>query len=298
MAGEMRVAHVAVELGKAELLGEEVAVDVGELLEFFVEPRLAFFHRRIEHGEQECQSCSKIAAVLGGAVLDVEAEGFTVEQAGVLGEQTEQDAHEELLEVVPGVTASFERIMQLTEHFGGFDVDGVLFLELVLLVTGDEREVVDVLVQLREREGDASVLLQIVQRNAREVRDDDVAGNLFAALLVAGEVLDVVHRLGVRLAKVLAKTLVFNQDDTTPEAINETILTAQIFDGFFKAHCRAAVETENGEEFVPESLLLGFLAGFSSPILGEADGIVANFIPTERHGGRLEKRKDTVNAVL
>ena len=51
-----------------------------------------------------------------------------------------------------GVAAGFQFIVELAENLGGLDVDGVLFLEGVLLVAGDEGEVVNVLVKLGQRE--------------------------------------------------------------------------------------------------------------------------------------------------
>ena len=77
-----------------------------------------------------------------------------------------------------------------------FDVDGVLFLELVLLVAGDEGEGVDVLVEFGQRElqsrrrgvcrraaGRAVLGLQIVQGDAGEIGDDDVARDFLVAAL-------------------------------------------------------------------------------------------------------------------
>ena len=111
-----------------------------ELREFFVEVFLAFVGRRVEHGEELCEAWAEVAAVPRSAVFEVEAEGFALEQPGVLGKQTKQDADEKAFEVVTGVTAGFKGVVKFTEHFGGVGVDGVLLLELVLLVAGDEGE--------------------------------------------------------------------------------------------------------------------------------------------------------------
>ena len=46
--------------------------------------------------------------------------------------------------------AGFERVVDLAENFGGFDVDRVLLGEFVLLVTGNEGEVVNVPVNFDE----------------------------------------------------------------------------------------------------------------------------------------------------
>ena len=94
---------------------------------------------------------AEVGAVFGGAVFEVEAEGFALEDAGVLGEEAEEDADEEAFEVVAGVAAGFEGVVEVAHDFDGFEVDGVLFLELVLLVAGDEGEGVDVLVEVGQR---------------------------------------------------------------------------------------------------------------------------------------------------
>jgi hypothetical protein len=46
---------------------------------------------------------------------------------------------------LPFIATPFQFIVELAENFGGFDVDGLLFRESVLLVAGDERKGVDVL---------------------------------------------------------------------------------------------------------------------------------------------------------
>ena len=140
-AGEQRVAHVAVEIGEAEIFGEQLAVDVGKCGERFVEVLLALLRRRVEHFKEAREVHARVRAVGGGAVLEVELKGFALENAGVLGEEAKEDADEKAFEVVARVAAGFERVVKVAHDFGGFDVDGVLFLEFVLLVAGDEGEV-------------------------------------------------------------------------------------------------------------------------------------------------------------
>jgi hypothetical protein len=56
-------------------------------------------------------------------------------------------------------------------------------------------------------------------------------------------------------------------------------------DRLFKAGDDAAFEAENLKELVPKGLLFGALASCAGPIAGEVDGVVADFVPTDRHGG-------------
>ena len=82
--------------------------------------------------------------------------------------------------------------MELAENFDGFNVDRVLLVKFVLLVAGNESEVVNVPVEIGERKfnrGNAATFeqrqvdvffrFQIVQRDAREIGNDDVARNSF-----------------------------------------------------------------------------------------------------------------------
>ena len=97
---------------------------------------------------------SEVRAVVRGAVEQVEAEGFPFEDAGIFGEEAEENANEEALKLVAGIAAAFQCVVETAHDLDGRDVDGVLFLELVLLVTGDEREVVDVLMEILQCEFD------------------------------------------------------------------------------------------------------------------------------------------------
>ena len=80
--------------------------------------------------------------------------------------------------------------MQAAHDFDSFNVDRVLFLEFVLLVSGDKCEVVNVLVKIGQRKFDGSNAavveqrqvalffgLEIVKGDAGKVGNDDVAGN-------------------------------------------------------------------------------------------------------------------------
>ena len=69
--------------------------------------------------------------------------------------------------------------------------------------------------------------LQIVQGDAGEVGDDDVAGNFICAAF-AREVLDVAERLRLGLAEVFAEALVFDEHDARPEKINVAVVAGDV----------------------------------------------------------------------
>src|SRR5207249_4454767 len=107
----------------------------------------------VEDAEEEAgQVHAEVGAVGGGAVFEVEAEGLALEQGGVFGEEAEQDADEEAFELVAGIAAGFEGVVEEAHDLGGFEIDGLLVLESVLFVAGDEGEGVNVFVEIGERE--------------------------------------------------------------------------------------------------------------------------------------------------
>src|SRR6185437_7618324 len=123
----------------------------------------------------------------GGSLFEVQAESFALEDAGVFGEEAEEDADEEAFEGMAGVAAGFEGVVQMAHDFDGFEIDRLLFDEFVLLVAGDEGEFVDVIVKVSEREfdgTDAAIVkkreislvfgLEVMQGDAGEVGDKDV----------------------------------------------------------------------------------------------------------------------------
>ncbi len=156
---QQRVAHVAVEISKAQVFVEQVAVDVGKGSQRFVEIFLPFLRRSVEDFKEPRQVQAQIRAVRRRAVFQVEPEGFALENAGVLGEQAEQDADEKTFQVVARVAARLQRVVKIAHDFDGLDVDGVLLLKFMLLVAGNEREVLDVTMKIGEREftGDAAL---------------------------------------------------------------------------------------------------------------------------------------------
>ena len=72
------------------------------------------------------------------------------------------DADEELLQVVARVTGGSQRIVQVADALGRFDVDRVLIAEGPLLHAQDEAELFDVLGQVGEGKGGAFVFVEVV----------------------------------------------------------------------------------------------------------------------------------------
>lgn len=127
---------------------KQVAVDVGESSKVFIEVYLALFVWRVQNIEEPSKVQSKVRAVFSRVVQQVELERFTFEDACVFGEEAKEDANKEAFESMACVPACLKCVMQATYDLDCFNVDRVLRLELVLLITRYEREVMDVGVEI------------------------------------------------------------------------------------------------------------------------------------------------------
>src|ERR1035437_9583464 len=101
--------------------------------------------------------------------------------------------------------------------------------------------------------------------------------------------LDVIDRLRLGFAPLFACAFVFDEELAFPEQLNLAEVAGGFQDGDFKTGDELARDAEDIEEFVPEHLLVGALAGRVLVVARELDGVVADFIPRKRHGGRLKK---------
>ena len=112
---------------------------------------------------------------------------------------------------MPRITACFKGIVQTPHDLNRFDVDRVLFGELVLLVAWDECKLTNLLVKVgqwkfdglhaaafKERQVALVFRFKIVEGDTGKVRNDDVARNFVCASL-ACQVLNVSEGLGFRL---------------------------------------------------------------------------------------------------
>src|SRR5690606_11692636 len=93
-AVEQGLAHGAVEAGGGQGFLEQPAVDVGEGSQLLVEVAQALVRGGVEHVKQRVEAVGQVAAVAAGALLDEFLKLGALEDAGVLGEQAEQQAHQ------------------------------------------------------------------------------------------------------------------------------------------------------------------------------------------------------------
>ena len=160
---------------------------------------------------------AKVGAVGAGAVADEGGEGFGVEDGVVFGEEAEEEADEEALELVAAArvlratakAAGFQLIVELAHAGVGFFVGLVLGFVADAGLPEHEGEVPDVLGELGEsevvlfdlppgekREVELVLGFEVVEDEAGEVGDEDLTRDLIPAVF-AGEVFDVGEGLGL-----------------------------------------------------------------------------------------------------
>jgi hypothetical protein len=76
-----------------------------------------------------------------------------------------------------------------------------------------------------------------------------------------------------------------DEKDAFPEEIKEAALAAKLFDRLLEACDFAPLNAEDVEKIIVEALRLALLVFGPSPLLGEAGGAGADFIPGEAHAG-------------
>ena len=275
---QQRLPHGGIEPGRRQRFGEQPAVHVRECGQLFIQVLEPFARLLVQHMEQRRQMMRQVGAVFVGLLLDVILELPALEDAGVFGEQAEQQTHQIVFQRVAFVAYGLHLVVQPAHALGGLDVDRVLFFDLVRLVTGDETERLYVLVQVRQREFELGVFLQVVQAEFREIRDQYVFREV--ALGNSGEI---IQRLYVGLVQVLPARLVLDQQDPFPEQVDEALLLTQFLDRLLEGRHPLAGDPEDVEEVVPERFGIGVFGGFAVPFLGKGKGTAFDFVPAERH---------------
>ncbi|MDR2675534.1 MAG: hypothetical protein LBC18_11930 [Opitutaceae bacterium] len=282
------------------MLAEEISVDIGKLSEVFIEIFLTSFGRGVEDIKKTGECGAKIGTVVFGVIFNIKFKRVRRENSSVLGEKAEENANEKSAEFMAFVAAVVKGVMKLAHEGGGLFVGRVFGVEFMLFITSDEGEVAGMIVEFREgnfhkrigtsvvekREVALVVGFKVVETDADKIGDDDVARDFIVAAFV-GEGADVGECLGSGLAEVLTGGFVLDDEGAGPDEVNETVIAREIADGFLIGGDAAAGDAENQEEFVPEGLAFGFLAGGGAPFVGEADGALLDFIPREKHSGKV-----------
>lgn len=85
----------------------------------------------------------------------------------------------------------------------------------------------------------------------------------------------------------LAERFMFHQSHARPEKVNKTILAPGCFSPAPRRWPPDGADAKDGEKFIPKGFPLGFLAGFTRPLIGKPDGIVSDFVPKSGLAGNL-----------
>ena len=276
---EQALPHGGVERGDAERPVEKVPIYVGEAVEILVEIPGAFVFRRIEDLEELGEPPAEVRTVFSRAVLQqIEEDVPGLEDAGIVREEAEDDADQELLQIVSLVAGGFERVVEVAHPFGGLDIDGVLILERALLYAEDETELLHMSGQVFERKGYVLVFVQIVEFERPEIAQQDIARQV--GILEAGEVGE-----GLRfgLPEVAPRAFLLHEQDPLPEEVDEAALVAQQLHRFLERRHPPHGHAEYVEEVPVEKLRLALFVAGAFPLAGELRRTGAYFIPGQAH---------------
>lgn len=264
---EQRLAHGGIESGDGQGFLEQLAVYIRKGGKLFVDMFGTLVFQGIEHLEKLRQLRPKVAAIGRGALVEPDAEtAGGLKDAGVLGEQTEQQAYQQHFQRMACVTAGLEPVVQAAHALGGLDVDRVLRRDDLGAVTGDEAEMLDVLVQVGELERGLGIVFQIVEPEALEVGHEDVARQI-----ALKDAVEIIRGLRKGAIKVGATALVLDQQHAFPEGVDAAVLEflarARHGDLLLENGDALAPDAEHGEKIIPEALRLGALGCLVCPLV-------------------------------
>ena len=278
---EQGLARGGVEVGNGQLLVEQAAVDVGKSVQLLVKVAVAGGLGRVEHLEQLRQARAGVAAVGRGALFDEGAKALRGEDGRVVGEQAEQQAHQQHFERVAGVAAFLQRVVQAAHALGGLHVHRVLRLDLLRLVAGDEAEPAHMPVQVLQGEADFAARVEVDDAEILEVAHDK--GVRQVALGNAGEV---AHGLVEGGFERTAGGLLLDQHLAGPEQVDIAFLATVLVDRVLEAGHAPVGDAEDVEEVDPERDGLLLLVGSIGPLAAEGHGAGFDFVPGQGHGRR------------
>ena len=172
----------------------------------------AAFGRGVEHAENAVERAAEVFAVGAGVFGEIILKLVFDKNQGVVGKKAEQQADNELFEVVFGVIAvSAEGGIKVAHCGGGFDV-GLLFGGFEGLADAVHKIEVfqlNLLGQIFQRKGQTGVFLQIVKFDAGKIAHDDMAW--YVLRIVAADFFHIFQCLPIGGLKVFACGFVLAQ---------------------------------------------------------------------------------------
>ena len=273
--------HRGIETGHGDAFAEQFAVDIGKVGEIGVEALLSSVGRGVERLEQFAQPSAKVAAIGAGAPFEEGEElVLALENAGIVGEQDEQQADEQPFQIMTDIAVSGERIVQAAHQFRRLAVDRRLVAEQARLDADDEAEGLHMAFEVGEREAPFAAGFQIDQFETLEIAHHHVPGALHV-----GQPVIIIERLGHGAVEVAARAFLFDDQRARPEQVDEAAGPRGIerFDPLFVNSDLLARHAENAEKLVVEAVGLALFIALALPLSSKMGCIRANFRPTEPH---------------
>src|SRR5258708_14455061 len=237
---------------------------------------MAFVRWPVEDFKKVTEQRPQVRAVVAGAVTDeVQEDAFGRKNAGVVGKQAKNQAHKKAFEVVAHVARSEQGVVEPPHQLRGFDIDGVLVFEDAGRAAENETEGVDVFVKIGELELNLFGRVEVVEFKGLKVADENVAGEF--GIFDAWEIL---KRLLLGLCQVAAGAFLLDKKRSLPEQIDEAgCFRACALDRLFEGRNLAALNAEQFEKVVVESLRLALFVAGVFPILRDLGSPVPDLIP-------------------
>ncbi len=177
-AVQQLLAHGGVKARRRQKLFKEFAVDIGKRGQLLVQIFQAFFARCVENLKQRAEMIGKVGAVFPGAFFEVFFKLLFFKYAGIFGKQAKQQADQINFQRMAGVARVFHPVVEFAHLFGGPDVDRVLCLNFMCLVSGNKTEKPHVLMQVFQLKFMLLIFFQIVETNTGKVGNNDVFGQV------------------------------------------------------------------------------------------------------------------------
>ena len=201
-----------------------------------------------------------------------------LKDAGVVGKQTKQQAHQQHFERVAAVAAGFEGVVQAAHAFGGLDVDRVFRANGLHLVAQQHAKVLDVFVQVFELEAQYLATLQGLQLKLPKVAHHHQVGQF-----VIGDVVQVVHRLRAGSGQVFAQGLLLHQQLARPKQVHKALGAAELFDVVLEGGYPFVGDAKDLKEVDPKRRALALFVACIRPRLAEKQCSGFNLVPVKTH---------------
>nr|WP_296763132.1 hypothetical protein [Sediminimonas sp.] len=175
--------------------------------------------------------------------------------------------------------------MQKAHQLGRLDVDRILIAELAALDAKDETEALNMLGQVLQGKGGGLAAIEIGQFEGLEIADQNVTG-----LFVIGDVGQVFQRLLLGLEQITPFRFLLDNQGARPEQIDKAPRPPGALHRKLVLGHAPPFDSEDVKEGVVKALRLALFIVGVFPVIREAGGAGANFVPGQPHGPSMAQR--------